>query len=363
MKFHVIIYIKQFFTWWFGQLSTLFYLDRFKLFSTGKPKNTIYLSPQTVKLSSVVSGKTSEKTYDLSFEDLVNDKEFTTYLNAYFTGSTSIILSSDMVLEREVMLPETAQKEFRNIINLQLPNLLPMSKNDIYYDCALGLSGDETGKSTVYLAMVKKETISKILLVFEGLGVLIDEVYSSSTLCKGTKFRFLNLRNKNKVRTQKLENGLILGAISLFCFCGFLYWNNLNQRVDFLNLKMGEYSVKAREVGLLKDEIITHNRNEKLYYARLERIRLEKILEAITTSLPTDSWIFEFNHSGSKITISGQSKDTTIVLKNLDEHTFFTNVNNNSTSISTASGQAVERFMISFDFMQPDFFIQGDKDE
>jgi Tfp pilus assembly protein PilN len=244
-----------------------------------------------------------------------------------------------------------------------------MSRNDIYYDCGLGLSEDETGKLTVYLAMVKKETISKLLLDFEGLGVLIDGVSSSSSLCKSLKFRFLNLRNKNKTRTQKLERGLVLGGISLFCFCGILYWTNLNQRVEFLSLKMGEYSVKAREVGSLRDKIITQNRNEKLYYTRLERIRLEKILEAITTSLPADSWIFEFNHSGSKITISGQSKDTTIVLKNLDDQPLFTNVSNSSTSISTVSGQAVERFMISFDFMQPDFLIQsnlltqGDKDE
>jgi len=341
--------LAAFLSWWADELLGIAPVAlRDVLFPDEKTVQVFFREQQT-EIVLPADGPEERKTFDLSVPEILEAPEFKKILSKEVNHPVTILLSEDLILERQINLPKAAKNSFRNIVRLQLSRLLPMAEQDIHFDC---LSAEQDGQETiaVSLAMIKRSLSKHIISVFTGAGHRIKAIKGISGSDKSLTFTFLNLGKKYKDLESGLVAGLVAGFLVLTTLFTGIHYFQLSEREEFLNGKMNELSQDARAIEALSSEIQNFDRQQSLYQSKIEHLRLDEILSNLTDLLPDDSWVFEFAKNGDRLTITGKTSNASLLVEKIDNSPLFRNVTNSSTRINNPSGNAArERFSISFE--------------
>lgn len=342
--------MESFLIWWAEELASMIPKSLSRLFTRREKTARIFFSEKQTTISLPTDSAEKEKICNIPFPDILEAPEFKTLLTEEVHHPVTITLSDKLILERQITLPKAAKNNFRNIVKLQLPRLLPMAEPDILFDCQ---AMEEEDMITVSVAMITRQTSQKIGAVIIGAGLRIKTIKGLSHHKKEQPFTFLNLSKKYKLVESRITTGLLAGLLLLSILFTGLHYAQLSKREAFLAGKMTELSQGARGIEALSSEIQSFNRQQGLYQSKIDHIRLDQILSALTDLLPDDSWIFDFALNGNRLTISGKTSNASLLVEKIDNNPLFTNVTNSSSRIGNAvNNQARERFSISFELME-----------
>lgn len=341
--------MEAFLSWWTDELIGVVPPAIKNIFTHSEETAQVFFSAKQTIITLPTEKLEVRNTFDLAFPEILDTEEFKKFLSEEINHPVSIILSENLILERKITLPKAAKNNFRNIIKLQLPRLLPMAEQDIHFDC---LSTEKDGQDviTVSVAMIKRQLSQKIVSIFTDSGHRVKIIKGLSRAGERISFTFLNLSKKYKVLESRMIAGLVMGFLLLTILFTSIHYAQLSKREVFLAKKMSELSQKARGIEGLSNEIQKFDRQQELYQSKIEHLRFDEILSSLTELLPDDSWIFDFAMNGNRLTISGKTSNASLLVEKIDNSPLFRNVTNSSTRISNPSGNASrERFSISFE--------------
>lgn len=349
---HIKQNIKAFLLWWMGELAGIIPSAlKGVLFPAEKTVRIIFRKNQT-KISFVEEDTVKTKTFSVSFPEILQNKTFRNFLSEELGQPVTIILSPELTLQRQIILPKAAKNSFENIVKLQLPSLLPMAEENIHYGC---LKAEDEGDEmiTISIAMIKKSLSQQITEIFSGAGLKVKAITGLSAMDQSRSFTFLNLGQKYKNIESQLVAGLVVSCfilISLF-MAGTYY--HLTAREEFLSAKMKALSKEAQSIEALSGEIQNFEQQQALYQSKIDHLRLDEILATLTELLPDDSWVFDFAQNGNRLSLTGKTANASLLAEKIDSNSLFKNVTISSTRIEKrGSNTARERFVISFELVR-----------
>lgn len=345
--------ISDFLTWWGTELDGLLPVQVKHFFHTeGKSVQVTFGALGTEVFLPTEEGN-RRKSFEFPFPDILDQEDFLQCLREEILYPVSIHLSDELTLQRMVELPRAAKGNLHNIIRLQIPRLLPMKVEDIYFDIS---SREQKDHVAATLAMIPRQRVERILEVFSAAGCRVGGVKAGANGIKAG-FTFLNIAKQHKEKEHRLVSWLTASLTLLSVLLLSLYYVQLSAREEFLLEKRNSLSQDARAIEALSREIQKFDQQQTLYQGKIDRLRLDEILSTFTDLLPDDSWIFDFALNGDRITVTGKTSNASQLVEKIDSSPLFENVTNSSTRIASGrNGEMQERFSISF-------VLEGRRDE
>ena len=346
---HIKKYMEDFLCWWADELMGILPASVRKIFIPHEKSVEIFFNIKRTIVTLPTETSEIKRTLDLPFPQILETSEFKNILLKEVNHPVTIILSEDLILERPIILPKAAKNNFRNIVKLQLPRLLPMAEQDIHFDCLI-IEESEQSDLTISVAMIARHLSEKITAIITATGHRVNAIKGLSSTEKNPLFTFLNLGKKHKALESRMIAGLVVGLLALTILFTTVHYSQLSKREAFLSQKMKELSQDVRGIEALSNEIQNFDQQQELYQSKLAHLRLDEVLSNLTKLMPDDSWIFDFTMAGNRLTISGKTSNASLLVEKIDNSPLFSNVTNSSSRISNSSANAArERFSISFE--------------
>ncbi len=326
-------------------------------FKTSQHGNKILITADSVTVIFEQDGDVREKRFKGAFQTLLADQTFVDFLSSNLTGLCAIHLSHEMIFERPVELPYVVRNDYKNVLQYELPSLLPLHESKIYCDSFLIGEADHKEYVMVSLAMIKKHIADELINHLEKIGLHVKNICAPSSSVSSHIYQFVNLEAQYKAKNRTLIGGLCATTMVLGLLCFNVWLGIMDERIAFLNSHITELSVKSQSVLALEREIENFEKLEHFYRAKASRMRFEYLLEQLTGAIPEDSWLSNYRQAGRKITMSGTSPNTGIIIEQLSQTQYLTDISNNGTRIRSDSERTVEQFTLSMRI------VGGDDDE
>ncbi len=344
--------VTAFLSWWVAELIGMVPVTVSNFFNPEKKLAQIMFAKKQTIITFPRNDDEETKTFDLTFPEVLDSSEFKIFLSKQMDLSVIVLLSEDLILERQITLPKAAKNNLKKIVTLQLPRLLPMKEQDIYFDCQ-SIDAVDKDLITVNLSMIKRSLGDEILSAINQSGLRAKSIKGLVKRGEGSTYTFLNLVKKHKLQEGRITAGLVTGLIFLSLFFIGLYYVKLSDREAFLGEQITHLSQEVKQIEALSEEIQNFDQQQALYKSKIEYLRLDEVLSSLAVLLPDDSWVFDFAMNGDRLTIAGKTTNSSLLVEKIDSSPYFKNVINSSTRISNTPGNiSRERFSISFDLIE-----------
>jgi len=121
---------------------------------------------------------------------------------------------------RYLELPMAVKENLRETLGYELDKYVPFSSEDVYFDFQIISEDKSTGQLKLFLAVVKKQTVSNLLAVSENLGIGLSGVGLAVTALSDY-FSWRHKKNKeiaksflvadpNKIEVGVVKNGMLI---------------------------------------------------------------------------------------------------------------------------------------------------------
>jgi len=344
--------LKAFFHWWTAELTACIPAKVREFFKANYAENQIKISSDNIEL---VSTQDDEKYHELfmgPIEKLFKEESFNQYLRDNLSGLSSVLLDPSLTLDRTSELPKAVRADFKNAVKFQLASLLPLPEHLICYDCVLSTQNKHPDYVDVHISMIKKSFVQQIVSALEDNGLGVKDIKSVTDKNYPASFEYLNLEQKYKHKNRNLVLGLVTSSIVLAGLFGILLVRSFEQRETFLNEHLNTLAQRSKEVLEVKNKIDTHIQQVALYNRYLSNVRFDQILEQLTAATPEDSWVHSYHQSGRKITLSGFSPNSGVMVEKLSQNPLFGEISNASSTLSNEENKTVERFTLKMRLKQ-----------
>lgn len=257
-----------------------------------------------------------------------------------------LLLPPDVVLSRTVRLPEAARRQFRSAIEIQLPRLMPLTADQIYFDCAVSSLDAERKQIVVELAIVRRCVTDLLLGGFVAQGeVSVSVIAKRMDEGSGTYFRFAERRPRKLEKAHSLNRWLATSATILLMVAVALFiyqWRRLDQSI-------------TRQLAATDGSSATAHKLQAALEARIQRIsavanRLQApdpaaVLSALNRALPDNAFIYQMQLDGRAVRLEGMANDASTVASMLGQSPLFRQIVLRSATKNV--GADAERFDIS----------------
>lgn len=163
---------------------------------------------------------------------------------------------------------------------------------------------------------------------------------------KAFEFADFTARHKTRQRSRLLGIiGVTVGLLSVTLASGYY---RLSEREAFLRQTVATISQQAKAIQVIENKITLANKDLAFYLQKRNQIDSTNILPRLSQLLPDDSWVYEYNQSGSRYIISGKTTNASQLVQLLDKDPLFAEVSNTSTLSDQSDAEGIERFTLSF---------------
>lgn len=344
--------LKAFFHWWTSELTACVPEKVREFFKADYAENQIIILSDKTEVISNDDGEECHKSFSGPIEKLFEDENFNRYLRDNTSGLCSVLLDPSLTLNRTIELPKAVRADFKNAVKFQLASLLPLPEHLICYDCVLSTQKKHPDYVDVHISMIKKSFAHQIVSVLEDTGLGVKDIKSVMDKNYTSSFEYLNLEQKYKHKNRNLVLGLVTSSVVLASVFGILLVHSFDQRETFLNEHLKTLAQRSKEVLEVKGEIDTHLQKVALYNRYLSNVGFDQILEQLTAATPDDSWVHSYRQSGRKITLSGISPNSGVMVESLSQNPLFGELSNASSTLANEENKTVERFTLKMRLKQ-----------
>lgn len=342
--------MRDFFKWWFGQLSALVpFLSRHrrasgnKLITLNIDGDVLLVPPNNsadgIQLDVSSTSKDPLEANAIPIDHLPDD------LNAL-----RIRLAPQEFLSRRITLPASARSHLREAVGYQLPRLTPFSSDQVFYAC--GMDDPDKATQNVWLVAVPRQKINAALSM---LGLIPSQ--ESFELDKppqpGEWLEFVWRFSPKQKSALNIRKGLSVGALTILAIAASLHLYNKHRVYEDYSNKLEKLHKQIKEVGQLQDRLsnITTRANY-LNNKKLSAISTLQILESLSQELKDDTWLQSFEIKDNKLVLQGLSPTPASLIELLEHLPLLSNVRFKS-AITEDARRQTKRFSISADVSVP----------
>jgi general secretion pathway protein L len=300
--------VRQFFSWWFGQLAELLPqgLRRSALIAVDamviKPIGPLGRGIEAVAVGLRRNGKeTPLGRFGLGATDLAE-------LPRTIGRPTVLRLSEQDVLGKTVTLPLAAERELDQVLGFEMDRETPFKAEEIYWNHRIERADRQNGRLSVRVALVPKENLAPLLTALGQFGIRPRRAEIADGPDAGT---YLPLEGDG-ARAHHASNRLIWSAAVWCAALGLAAVVTPFIRQELALASLGEQIAAGRTAAAEADSL--HQEIDRLAssadFVESERDKAGRplvVLVAATRVLPDDTYLTEMELQKRKVTLTGRS--------------------------------------------------------
>ncbi|MDB0047361.1 hypothetical protein N9F21_01925 [Porticoccaceae bacterium] len=342
--------IRNILRWWADEIAQLLPEKLTHWLSSPEPVVRIVLYPDYTQLimSEPITNVLQTLRFDTPISSLKTDHQFAEQIGTVVLGPVILELSPELILERDLELPEAAKNNYNDIICLQVERYLPMAQQDIHLATYLQQSNDQTSRISLKLAMVKKSLLRPLHSLLASNGAWVSSIKGNSATANHPPYQFADFSERQKNQQRKKLFSMIGITLGLACFVVVSGYYRLTERETYLRDTISRMSQNAKNIQVIESAINAAKTDLQFYQQKISQIDTTDVLLRLTELLPADSWVYEYNQSGDSYIISGKTTNASRLVQLLDQDPLFSEVSNSSTLSDPSDDRDLERFTLSF---------------
>jgi general secretion pathway protein L len=300
--------LREFFSWWFGQLAELLPqgLRRSALTAVDamvvKPIGPLGRGIEAVSVGLRRNGKeTPLGRFGLGAADLADLPRT--------TGPTTVLrLGEQDVLGKTVTLPLAAERELDQVLGFEMDRETPFKAEEIYWNHRIERADRQNGRLSVRVALVPKENLAPLLTALGQFGIRPRRAEIADGPDAGT---YLPI-DGDGARAHHASNRLIWSAAVCCAALGLAAVITPFIRQELALASLEEQVAAGRAAAAEADNL--HQEIDRLAssadFVESERDKAGRplvVLVAATRALPDDTYLTEMELQKRKVTLSGRS--------------------------------------------------------
>lgn len=231
-------------------------------------------------------------------------------------------LDEDQVLRKSLKIPKGALNVVEPIIINQLDRISPWSTENTLFNYVIGKSDSENGELDVEIILTNRTQVKEDLnkLHISGLTQLKPE-YSSDPF-SDTAIEFVSDEpSEHAVKNRSIGPGLTLLFFAALGF-GAIGTNNAKSQLGnstSLDQTIALFEERIQRVNQLQKSNIKQ-RADRAWLIQKKEIEPAAflIIEALSRTIPDDTWLTGLEIQGKKILMSGSSKNATSLIESIE---------------------------------------------
>jgi general secretion pathway protein L len=218
-----------------------------------------------------------------------------------------LLLPTDKVLSKIIPLPLAAEGNCRQVVGFEIDRLTPFSLEQVYYDAAIVERQPAARRVRVRLAVVARSLVDPLLERLSGIGVSPD-IVSISDADVNVNLLPLEKRPRKNRTADHVRWALLLLALVLVTAAALLPLWQQRALVVTLMPKVQSAQVKAEKIFQLREQLDSSLGSSRfLIQKKRETLPVVDILNELTSIIPDNTWVEQFDVTDRTVQIRGQS--------------------------------------------------------
>jgi len=350
----IISFIQQFLIWWGKELLALLPLSWQQKITGSRTLLLLQMVPQGLHVVLINNGRSKDRgQFSLDEAGASGFLEKVAKVKAIDNAKTILVLTAEQKIDRTILLPKEAASNFREVMGFELDRYTPFNISNACFDVVRTYNDTAENKIEAHLAVTSRYLLEGFLKDLSLFGLSPSTVSFSTNLVwplQGEGFNLLPATMRPK-RTRKQP--LILAALLFLALAELVYvasypYQHADNQADELQAEIATIQNEVRRIGDLQSGIeqINAEVGELLEQANQKPFVVD-IMKELTSRLPSETWLTQFQLKGASLHIQGYSKDAAGLIRQLDDSLFFENTRFSSPMASNK--QAQQTFKISLD--------------
>lgn len=249
-------------------------------------------------------------------------------LRALTHGKIGICLRmpASRALRTTLDLPAASESNLREVVGYELDRHTPFRPDQVKYACRVAERDALARRLKIDLAVVPLTIIDDMLQTSARLGLEPDRIEVAAAMPGAPPSEDLLAHDVKSTTsgTSKLTYGLAAAAVALIAAAVVIPLHAMQQRAEALEAEFDTVKKKAAMLGKLQKEIDSLREEEAFLGERKRRTpTASRLLFDMTRVLPDETWLTEFQISGSEVQIIGFTVSASALIGLLEQsHTF-----------------------------------------
>lgn len=294
--------VGAFFRWWRGELFGLLPERWRAAHAAWRRRWTLREDDKTW----TVSGEDLPQfAFDASLSDDVLREALASDAPELAAHALDVVLPSDEVLIRDVTLPAAAASRLRATIGLQIERLSPFRAEDAGFDCRVAGRDDVEGTVRAEVCIVPRKTTRRFEERLRALGLPPDWFRVDDT-----PFR---IRSETGTARDARERRLTLAVAgaAILVWLGVAVFTPVSRDLDLAALhdEIATLRPDAERALALRAELDAMRAPARIAAAKAAQPRPIDVLKLLTAALPDSVRVLELSVEGSRVTLTGITRD------------------------------------------------------
>ena len=267
-------------------------------------------------------------------------------------GSIRVLMPHDTVLTREVDLPVLPVGDVKRMLALDIDRLTPFRAENVLFDAEIVSRNPDSGRQTVLLGVVPRESAAGALEQARGLGV--EPAALGVMPARGSARSNLDflpaLRDVTGGSAARRRAAYWWAAAAVFfAFNIFFLSYRDSAALDELRSAVESQQTPVTVALRLRNKVekeATHRRDLIHQQALASPL---KVLDAVTRALPNGAWVQRYEWNGKTVHIRGFAKNSPNLLARLESSTVLHNARALTTDPHAGSGNTYVPFDLAAD--------------
>jgi general secretion pathway protein L len=218
-------------------------------------------------------------------------------------------LPSDLLLERQIVLPLAVERELSQVVAYEMDRLTPFAPEEVFWAASVESRNKSAGRLTVRLSVVTKAAVRPVLHALDAIGVrpAAIEIPLGEMPVRRISLRKAAWRAKRRRRLALGTVASVCGVLALAAVVGPFVAQSIalgavQQQIDTLQPRVDEIQALRRRLAATAADTDA---------VAAERARVGNVLQglaALTSILPDDTYLTALRLRQRKLTLDGQSQ-------------------------------------------------------
>ncbi len=261
-----------------------------------------------------------------------------------------LIVGPDDYLSRQLTLPRAARGNLAEAVGYQLPQLTPFATGQVLYACGEMPDSPTHGLLSVWLVAVPRQHIVRALALIGEVPPTVPLPLRNPPVAGEALELSWRVAEKSSSPRRRLA---WLGLAAMWIAVIGLHSHNRQQEQAQLDQTLSEISIRAAEVGQLRDRIAkVRMQAEWLAEHRQTAVSPLALIDALTQQLDDKTWIQGLDLRGQRLSLRGISESPATLIGTLEATALLKDVRFDAATTRDGSGQG-DRFNISAQLEAP----------
>lgn len=331
-------------SWWLGELSDSI-PDALRAWVLGPwTEWVVEVDEDAVRLSRFRNGRPVgdvQQTHWQRREELASDIN-RLLGNVDLSGaSVRVLLRRPAVLSRPLDMPIAARRDINGAVFYQLPKLVPMSVDSVYFNCAATGETARSGYLRTELMVAHKWLVDAVVNQLLQRGARVVKVDAVA----GCRHSLRSVSGKSR-RGSRVKWWLTCSAGLLVVAVLTRYGLLLHQGIAEAESALGAIRADAVAASDLRRRLTDRSAELAALVETLNQPTNHELIERLTRHIPADAYVLELRRAQDGVEISGLAENASDLVLSLRDEPFFSSVE--LRTASRVDREDLERYEISF---------------